>query len=322
MNAHRLARSPRAPLHGTRCRLRALCHPCGAGWRLGGSLCLAGAGPHHRRHRRHLRAHGRRDREAAPFLRRAARPRHRLRDVCVRAGAGAAAGWLSARRHSACCWQASSCSRRSSIFPTPKARPRTIASSAFRPFGTLSPSMSSPSRCPPGSSRPWFSTCVVLTFVPMRWAHPLRTPLLWPVTLAAMGLWCVAACLTVWSGFPASPLVAGHPVGRRRLWCRPGPFPQQAGVGGAIVSYCRSNPNPPRCVVGGRSSPILEGWSGFWGTHAGRRSCGRWESWPPRSCGHRQLPHRGPDGHARAHPLVVLSSFRCRSRLLAPACRP
>jgi phosphatidylcholine synthase len=45
--------------------------------------------------------------------------------------------------------------------------------------------------------------CVVLTFVPMRWAHPLRTPLLFPVTLAAMGLWCVAAALTLWWGFPA-----------------------------------------------------------------------------------------------------------------------
>ena len=45
--------------------------------------------------------------------------------------------------------------------------------------------------------------CVVLTFVPMRWAHPLRTLLLWPVTLAATALWCVAAGLTVWSGFPA-----------------------------------------------------------------------------------------------------------------------
>ena len=33
--------------------------------------------------------------------------------------------------------------------------------------------------------------CVVLTFVPLRWAHPLRTPLLWPVTLALTGLWIV-----------------------------------------------------------------------------------------------------------------------------------
>ena len=71
-------------------------------------------------------------------------------------------------------------------------------------------------------------TCVVLTFVPMRWAHPLRTPLLWPVTLAAMGLWCVAACLTVWSGFPASPLsqaillaVAAYGVGLALFRSRP-----------------------------------------------------------------------------------------------------
>jgi phosphatidylcholine synthase len=47
------------------------------------------------------------------------------------------------------------------------------------------------------------STCVVLTFVPMRWAHPLRTPALGLVTLAVVVLWCVAAAVTVWSGFPA-----------------------------------------------------------------------------------------------------------------------
>ena len=28
----------------------------------------------------------------------------------------------------------------------------------------------------------------------MRWAHPLRTPAFWPVTLALTGLWCIAAC--------------------------------------------------------------------------------------------------------------------------------
>ena len=58
-------------------------------------------------------------------------------------------------------------------------------------------------------------TCVVLTFVPMRWAHPLRTPLLWPVTLAAMGLWCVAACLTVCRAFRLVPC--------RRPSCWPSP---------------------------------------------------------------------------------------------------
>jgi phosphatidylcholine synthase len=47
--------------------------------------------------------------------------------------------------------------------------------------------------------------CVALTFVPMRWAHPLRTPLLWPITFALTGLWVLAAFVTIWSGFPAGP---------------------------------------------------------------------------------------------------------------------
>ncbi len=46
-------------------------------------------------------------------------------------------------------------------------------------------------------------TCVALTFVPLRWAHPMRTPLMWPVTLALTAAWCVAAVITLWSGFPA-----------------------------------------------------------------------------------------------------------------------
>src|SRR5262245_57440402 len=49
--------------------------------------------------------------------------------------------------------------------------------------------------------------CVVLTFVPMRWAHPLRTPGLWLVTLVVALVWCAAAALTIRSGFPASPPV-------------------------------------------------------------------------------------------------------------------
>jgi phosphatidylcholine synthase len=71
--------------------------------------------------------------------------------------------------------------------------------------------------------------CVVLTFVPMRWAHPLRTPLLWPVTLAVMALWCVAATLTIRSGFPAGPVVqaillvtAAYGIGLALFRSRPG----------------------------------------------------------------------------------------------------
>ena len=62
--------------------------------------------------------------------------------------------------------------------------------------------------------------CVILTFVPMRWSHPLRTPGWWLATLLVVVSWCVAATLTVWSGFPASPPVqvlllaaAGYGVG-------------------------------------------------------------------------------------------------------------
>jgi phosphatidylcholine synthase len=62
--------------------------------------------------------------------------------------------------------------------------------------------------------------CVVLTFVPLRWAHPMRTPLLWPVTVALTGVWSIAAFLTLWSGFPAGTgsksvllLVAAYGVG-------------------------------------------------------------------------------------------------------------
>ena len=55
---------------------------------------------------------------------------------------------------------------------------------------------------------PWLAAtvvlvCVMLTFVPMRWAHPMRTPFLWPVTVALSGLWGIAAAVTLWSGFPA-----------------------------------------------------------------------------------------------------------------------
>jgi phosphatidylcholine synthase len=74
--------------------------------------------------------------------------------------------------------------------------------------------------------------CVALTFVPLRWAHPLRTPLLWPVTLALMGVWMLAAFLTLWSGFPAGPsaqaallLVAVYGVGLVLLCSRSGSKP-------------------------------------------------------------------------------------------------
>ncbi len=46
-------------------------------------------------------------------------------------------------------------------------------------------------------------TCVALTFVPMRWVHPLRVVRLRLLTLAVTIGWTVAAVATVWQGFPA-----------------------------------------------------------------------------------------------------------------------
>jgi hypothetical protein len=39
--------------------------------------------------------------------------------------------------------------------------------------------------------------------VPLRWAHPLRTQRLLPITIGAMLVWSIAAALTVLLGFPA-----------------------------------------------------------------------------------------------------------------------
>lgn len=45
--------------------------------------------------------------------------------------------------------------------------------------------------------------CIALTFVPMRWVHPLRVVRLRLPTLAVTLLWAVAAVATVRRGFPA-----------------------------------------------------------------------------------------------------------------------
>jgi phosphatidylcholine synthase len=67
--------------------------------------------------------------------------------------------------------------------------------------------------------------CVVLTFVPLRWLHPMRVRALRPINLSMSGLWAIAAVWTVATGFPASPgaaaalgLVALYGVGLAVLW--------------------------------------------------------------------------------------------------------
>lgn len=61
---------------------------------------------------------------------------------------------------------------------------------------------------------------VAFTFVPFKWAHPLRTARLRPVTVAAVAVWTVAAAAVLWSGFPAGSwsgalllLTAGYGIG-------------------------------------------------------------------------------------------------------------
>jgi phosphatidylcholine synthase len=51
------------------------------------------------------------------------------------------------------------------------------------------------------------AVCVVLTFVPWKWAHPLRTEKFRIATLAAAGIGSIAALMTLWLGFPATPLL-------------------------------------------------------------------------------------------------------------------
>lgn len=48
--------------------------------------------------------------------------------------------------------------------------------------------------------------CSGLTFVPLKWAHPLRTAAFRSLTMVAMGAWAIAAASTLLTGFPASAL--------------------------------------------------------------------------------------------------------------------
>lgn len=67
--------------------------------------------------------------------------------------------------------------------------------------------------------------CVLLTFVPMRWVHPMRVVANWQITAAACVLWGIAAAWTLWSGFPAHAVAQGilicvglYGVGLSLIW--------------------------------------------------------------------------------------------------------
>jgi phosphatidylcholine synthase len=44
---------------------------------------------------------------------------------------------------------------------------------------------------------------VGMTFIPLKWVHPMRVRALWPLTGALMLVWFVTAFLAIWHGFPA-----------------------------------------------------------------------------------------------------------------------
>jgi phosphatidylcholine synthase len=48
--------------------------------------------------------------------------------------------------------------------------------------------------------------CVALTFVPLKWVHPMRVTSVREITVAATVLWGLAAAWVAWSGFPAGPI--------------------------------------------------------------------------------------------------------------------
>ncbi len=49
--------------------------------------------------------------------------------------------------------------------------------------------------------------CLALTFVPLRFLHPLRVRRMRPVTAAITALWAAAAVWTLWTGFPGDAVV-------------------------------------------------------------------------------------------------------------------
>jgi phosphatidylcholine synthase len=46
--------------------------------------------------------------------------------------------------------------------------------------------------------------CVILTFVPTKWVHPMRVEALFAATMAATVVWTLAASVAIYQGFPSS----------------------------------------------------------------------------------------------------------------------
>ena len=60
---------------------------------------------------------------------------------------------------------------------------------------------------PPALAAAGIAACILLTFVPVRFAHPIRVKRLRPLTLAVAAAWSAAALAAIVQGFPASGIV-------------------------------------------------------------------------------------------------------------------
>jgi phosphatidylcholine synthase len=51
--------------------------------------------------------------------------------------------------------------------------------------------------------------CGALTFVPLKWVHPIRARRWRPLTILVLLAWSGASMLAIWQGLPATPLIQG-----------------------------------------------------------------------------------------------------------------
>jgi phosphatidylcholine synthase len=58
---------------------------------------------------------------------------------------------------------------------------------------------------PPGAGFALIVLLGVLTFVPLKWVHPIRVRRWRPITIPVLAVWTGAALLAVWQGFPGTP---------------------------------------------------------------------------------------------------------------------
>jgi phosphatidylcholine synthase len=57
---------------------------------------------------------------------------------------------------------------------------------------------------PPGRAAGLIAFLAVLTFIPLRWLHPLRVKRLRPITIAVMSAWAIASAAALHQGFPGT----------------------------------------------------------------------------------------------------------------------